>query len=44
LNPREYWLTDYSKYADRALKTAVDIVKRYGAKIYLLHVISEVIY
>ena len=36
--------TDFSKYSDKALKTAVDIAKRYGAKIYLLHVISEVVY
>jgi universal stress protein A len=36
--------TDFSKYSDKALKTAVDIAKRYGAKVYLLHVISEVVY
>jgi len=36
--------TDFSKYSDRALKTAVDIAIKYHAKIYLLHVISEVVY
>ncbi|HVO67699.1 MAG TPA: universal stress protein [Syntrophales bacterium] len=36
--------TDFSPYADKALQTAVDIAKNYNAKIYLLHVISEVLY
>ena len=36
--------TDFSRYSDRALKTAVEIAKKYGSRIYLLHVISEVVY
>ena len=36
--------TDFSKYSDRALKTAVEIATRYKSKIYLFHVITEVIY
>ncbi len=36
--------TDFSAYADRALKIAVDIAKKYKSKIYLLHVITEVLY
>lgn len=36
--------TDFSKYSDRALKTAVDIAIAYKAQIYLLHVISDVVY
>jgi len=36
--------TDFSKYSDRALGIAVDIAQEYRAKIYLLHVISEVAY
>ncbi|MGD0275659.1 MAG: universal stress protein [Syntrophales bacterium] len=33
--------TDFSKHSDKALKEAVDIAKKYGSKIYLLHVIDE---
>jgi len=33
--------TDFSVYADEALKKAVDIAEQYKAKIYLLHVIDE---
>ena len=33
--------TDFSKHSDTALKKAVEIAKQYGAKIYLLHVITE---
>ena len=33
--------TDFSTYADAALKKAVDIAVQYNAKIYLLHVIDE---
>jgi nucleotide-binding universal stress UspA family protein len=33
--------TDFSKYADAALKKAVDIATQYDTKIYLLHVIDE---
>lgn len=33
--------TDFSKFADAALKKAVDIATRYDTKIYLLHVIDE---
>lgn len=36
--------TDFSNYAERALKIAVDIAKKYKSKIYLLHVITEVLY
>ena len=36
--------TDFSAYSDKALQIAVDIAKKYKAKIYLLHVISEVLY
>ncbi len=36
--------TDFSAYADGALKIAVDIAKKYKSKIYLLHVITEVLY
>lgn len=32
---------DFSKYSDRALNEAIDIAKKYGARIYLLHVIDE---
>jgi nucleotide-binding universal stress UspA family protein len=35
--------TDFSKYADAALKKAVDIAAQHDTKIYLLHVIDEVI-
>jgi universal stress protein A len=33
--------TDFSKYSDMALKTAIDIATRYNSKIYLLHVIDQ---
>lgn len=33
--------TDFSKYSDKALGQAVDIAREYGAKVYLLHVISS---
>jgi len=33
--------TDFSVYAEAALKDAVDIAAQYKAKIYLLHVIDE---
>jgi universal stress protein A len=33
--------TDFSKYSDMALKTAIDIASRYDSKIYLLHVIDQ---
>jgi nucleotide-binding universal stress UspA family protein len=36
--------TDFSAFADKALRIAVEIAKKYNAKIYLLHVISEVLY
>ena len=32
--------TDFSKFADAALKTAVDLATQYDTKIYLLHVID----
>lgn len=36
--------TDFSEYATTALKKAIDIAEQYNAKIYLLHVIDEVIH
>jgi nucleotide-binding universal stress UspA family protein len=33
--------TDFSKYADAALKKAVDIATEHDTKIYLLHVVDE---
>jgi universal stress protein A len=33
--------TDFSEYADAALKEAVDIARKYNSKIYLLHVFDE---
>ena len=33
--------TDFSKYSDKALQEAADIAKKYGSKIYLLHVIDD---
>lgn len=30
--------TDYSEYADKALKQAMELAKQFGSKIYLLHV------
>lgn len=32
--------TDFSEFSDKALKQAIDIARRYKAKVYLLHVIS----
>lgn len=34
--------TDFSEYSDRALKQAVDIASEHNSKIYLLHVIGEI--
>jgi universal stress protein A len=40
LHPKKLLVpTDFSKYADSALKQALDIAQDYGAKIYLLHVV-----
>ena len=33
--------TDFSNYADNALRQAVDIAKQYHAKVFLLHVIGD---
>jgi nucleotide-binding universal stress UspA family protein len=33
--------TDFSSYADNALRTAVDIARQYQAAVFLLHVIDE---
>ena len=33
--------TDFSPYADNALRTAVDIARQYQATVFLLHVIDE---
>jgi universal stress protein A len=33
--------TDFSVYADNALKQAIDLAKQYNAKIYLFHVIDD---
>jgi universal stress protein A len=33
--------TDFSVYADNALKQAIDLAKQYKSKIYLLHVIDD---
>lgn len=33
--------TDFSEYSDKALAQAVDIARKYNAKIYLLHVIDQ---
>lgn len=33
--------TDFSVYADNALKQAIDLATQYNAKIYLLHVIDD---
>jgi len=35
--------TDFSEYSDRALKQAVDIASEHNSKIYLLHVVDEII-
>lgn len=34
--------TDFSDYSDKALKKAVDIASEHNSKIYLLHVIDEI--
>ncbi|MGO9136183.1 MAG: universal stress protein [Syntrophales bacterium] len=34
--------TDFSEYSDRALKQAVDIASEHNSKIYLLHVVDEI--
>lgn len=34
--------TDFSEYSDRALEQALDIAGEYGAKVYLVHVISVI--
>ena len=36
--------TDFSEYSDRALGQALDIAKRYNAKVFLLHVVHQDIY
>lgn len=33
--------TDFSNYADKALKQAIDIAKQHKSRIYLLHVIDD---
>jgi nucleotide-binding universal stress UspA family protein len=33
--------TDFSAYADNALKNAIDLAKQYKAKVFLLHVIDD---
>lgn len=33
--------TDFSNYADNALKYALDIAKQYQAKVFLLHIIDD---
>jgi nucleotide-binding universal stress UspA family protein len=35
--------TDFSEYSDRALKQAVDIASEHNSKIYLLHVVDEIV-
>ena len=34
--------TDFSEHSDRALEQALDIAEQYGAKIYLVHVITVI--
>jgi len=34
-------LTDFSEYSDRTLRQALDIVKQYGSKVNVLHVVHE---
>jgi universal stress protein A len=36
--------TDFSEFSDKALKQALDIAKQYNAKVFLLHVIHEVLH
>lgn len=36
--------TDFSEYSDKALQEAIDIARKFNAKIYLLHVIELVIH
>lgn len=33
--------TDFSEYSDKALRQAIDIARKYNAKIYVLHVVQE---
>ena len=33
--------TDFSEYSDRTLRQARDIVKQYGSKVNVLHVVRE---
>jgi nucleotide-binding universal stress UspA family protein len=35
--------TDFSEYSDKALKKAVDIALQHKSKIYLLHVVDEIV-
>jgi len=35
--------TDFSEYSDKALKKAVDIASEHKSKIYLLHVVDQVV-
>jgi nucleotide-binding universal stress UspA family protein len=35
--------TDFSEYSDKALEQALDIAKQYNAKVFLLHVMHEMI-
>jgi nucleotide-binding universal stress UspA family protein len=35
--------TDFSEYSDKALKKAVDIALQHKSKIYVLHVVDEVV-
>ncbi|HOD70103.1 MAG: hypothetical protein BWZ01_02535 [Deltaproteobacteria bacterium ADurb.BinA179] len=34
--------TDFSEYADKALKSAVDIAERTNAEVYLVHVVDKI--
>jgi universal stress protein A len=36
--------TDFSEYSDKALRQGLDIAKQYNAKVFLLHVIHEMIH
>jgi len=33
--------TDFSEYSDKALRQAIDIARKYKAKVYVLHVVQE---
>ena len=35
--------TDFSKYSDMALEKAIDIASQHNSKVYLLHVVDEII-